>query len=161
VSQSIKQKLKPALLAALDEEIQAALDGARQAHETASHADNKPENQYDTLALEAAYLAHGQSERIRELQDVRIRINQWPVADFGADDLITSGALVLLEPLERNAESERWLWITPVGGRQFAIGGKTIQVISTEAPLAQQLSQLAEGDEVTVGQKRWEISGCW
>ena len=98
MSQSIKQKLKPALLAALDEEIQAALDGARQAHETASHADNKPENQYDTLALEAAYLAHGQSERIRELQDVRIRINQWPVADFGADDLITSGALVLLEP---------------------------------------------------------------
>ncbi|UXD88125.1 hypothetical protein [Thalassolituus hydrocarboniclasticus] len=151
-----KSVLKEALLTALDEEINAALNAARQAQETASHEANKPENKYDTLALEAAYLAHGQSERIRELQETRIRIGQWPVPDFSDDDAIAAGALLQLQHPQQEA---RWLWLAPVGGRQLQVAGQSIQVISLQAPLAQQLSQLEVGDELTLnGQPGWEIS---
>ena len=51
-----KNQLRTILLASLDQEIEAALAAAQQAQETASHEDNQPENQYDTLSLEAAYL---------------------------------------------------------------------------------------------------------
>ncbi len=158
VNADIKSQLKPALLSVLDEEIRAALDAARQAQETASHADNKPENQYDTLSLEAAYLAHGQSERIRELQEIRIRIARWPVMDFAADDVIATGAVA---ELTCTGQASRHFWITPVGGRQLLLDGCTVQVISAQAPLAQQLMGLGAGDEVMVGHQSWEISGCW
>jgi len=159
LSQSIKEQLKPALLAVLDEEIQAALNGAKQAQETASHEDNKPENQYDTLALEAAYLAHGQSERIRELQQTRIRIAQWTV-NQSDDDHIGNGALVKLET-EDAPSAQRWLWISPTGGRQLLCDDKIIQVISTQAPLAQQLMRLVLEDEVLINQQTWLITGIW
>lgn len=151
-----KQALKDALLAALDREAAAAIDAARQAQETASHEGNKPENQYDTLSLEAAYLAHGQSERIRELQELRIRLAQWTVPDFGEDDAIALGALLTLSHAQ---QPERFIWLAPVGGRQLDVGGKTVLVVSTQAPLAQQLMQLAVGDELTLnGAAGWEIS---
>jgi transcription elongation GreA/GreB family factor len=158
-----KSALKEALLAALDGEIAAALNAARQAQETASHEGNKPENQYDTLALEAAYLAHGQSERIRELQETRILIGQWPVPDFSEDDPIASGALIQLLDTQNNSaqQNQRWLWIAPVGGRQLVAEGRTIAVLSTQAPLAQTLMRLSIGDEVVMGKERWEIGGVW
>ncbi|MAD45093.1 MAG: hypothetical protein CMI02_03860 [Oceanospirillaceae bacterium] len=160
MSESKKRQLKAALLAALDEEIQAALDGATQAHETASHEDNKPENQYDTLALEAAYLAHGQSERIRTLQETRIRISHWQAADYSDDEGIQTGVLVMLQPVQHPAAA-RWLWITPVGGRQLQVDGHDIQVISTQAPLARQLMQCMAGDDVMINQQRWEVADAW
>ena len=158
VNADIKSQLKSALLSVLDEDIRTAIDAARQAQETASHADNKPENQYDTLSLEAAYLAHGQSERIRELQEIRIRIARWPVTDFDEDDVIAAGALA---ELTCAGQVPRHFWITPVGGRQLLLDGRTVQVISAQAPLAQQLMGLGVGDEVMLGNQSWEISGCW
>lgn len=155
ISVRLKDTLKNTLLASLDGEIAAAIDAARQAQETASHEDNKPENQYDTLALEAAYLAHGQSERIRDLQETRIRIAQWPLPDFCADDAITTGALI---QLANAGGGERWLWIAPVGGRQLQVDDKTVQVISPQAPLAVMLRQMGVGDEVSLGHDSgWEI----
>lgn len=153
-----KNELKSALLASLDNDIDAALAAARQAQATASHEQNKPENQYDTLALEAAYLAHGQSERIRELQQLRIRIGQWSVPEFDADDLAGLGALVQLQGgAENDHPAERWLWIAPVGGRQIEVDGLSVQVISLQAPLAQQLIRLGEGDELTLGADCWQL----
>ena len=139
--------MKAALLLQLDQEIEAAVAAAKTAQETASHEDNKPENQYDTLSLEAAYLAHGQSERIHELQQTRIHINQWPVPDFTEDDLIANGALI---QLEHSQQGEKWIWITPIGGRQLELDRNTILVLSIQAPLAHQLMQLGVGDELSL-----------
>ncbi len=121
-----KSTLKEALLAALDGEIASALNAARQAQETASHEGNKPENQYDTLALEAAYLAHGQSERIRELQETRILIGQWPVQDFSEDDSIASGALIqLLDTQSKSAAAKSALVVDSAGWRPPACDRRT------------------------------------
>jgi len=154
-----KSDLKAVLLASLDQEIDAALAAAQQAQETASHEDNKPENQYDTLSLEAAYLAHGQSERILQLQEERILLAKWPVPEFETDDQIATGAFVVLENEE--ATEQKLIWITPKGGRSILIQGQTVLVVSPDAPLAKQLMGMCEGDEIQLSQGTsqtfWEI----
>lgn len=151
-----KQELKKKLLGCLDEEIEAALAAAQAAQETASHEGNKPENQYDTLSLEAAYLAHGQSERILQLQQERILLAKWQVAEFPVGEVITTGAVVSLE----NNNLKRYLWITPCGGRQLRLGEAEMLILSKEAPLAQSLMGLSEGDELSLPGDNtglWEI----
>ena len=60
------------LLDAIVGEITSALDNslaaAEEARATATNKENAAENKYDTLGLEAAYLAHGQSERVLQLE---------------------------------------------------------------------------------------------
>lgn len=52
----------------LQQELKTAQNASQDAHNNATHSETVAENKYDTLALEAAYLAHGQSLRIEELQ---------------------------------------------------------------------------------------------
>ncbi|WP_420591480.1 hypothetical protein [Bacterioplanoides sp.] len=157
-----KNQLKTILLASLDHEIEAAFAAAQQAQETASHEDNQPENQYDTLSLEAAYLAHGQSERILQLQEERIVLAKWPIPEFSEDDVIALGALVVVENgSDDSGEAEKIIWITPKGGRSIECRGKTILVVSPDAPLAKQLVGLSEGDEIILGQDRPGAQAYW
>lgn len=157
-----KQALKAALLQSFDEEIQHAIAASRTAQETASHQDNQPENQYDTLALEAAYLAHGQSERILSLQQTRIQLEKWPIKHFDQDSEVGLGAAVTLLS---SADITRNLFIAPVGGRTLTLDGKSLLVISVDTPLAKALSGCYLGDEVTLtldGQvDDWEVIGCY
>ncbi len=137
-----KPTLKAALLSRLDDDIEAALVSSRSAQETASHEDNKPENQYDTLALEAAYLAHGQSERILRLQKERISLAKWSMPEKG-EPLVRNGSLLKL--ISEDDET-RWLFITPVGGYQLQAEGQKILVISQQTPLAKKLMGKEEGE---------------
>ena len=137
-----KPTLKAALLTRLDDDIDAALASSRSAQETASHEDNKPENQYDTLALEAAYLAHGQSERILRLQKERISLAKWPMPEKG-EPLVRNGSLLKLMSED---DETRWLFITPVGGYQLLAEGQKILVISQQTPLAKKLMGKQEGE---------------
>jgi hypothetical protein len=41
---------------------------AQTAYETATHEENIAENKYDTLGLEASYLAAGQAKRVEEIR---------------------------------------------------------------------------------------------
>ena len=153
-----KQGLKAALLKSLDDEIEVALQAATTAQVTASDSNNKPENKYDTLALEAAYLAHGQSERILGLQQTRIQVVKWPVPEFSENDMVRTGAYV---ELVAEDDTEQAVFIALVGGRQLLINGRSILVISSETPLAKSLAGSSMGDEITLtlGGKaqRWEV----
>jgi transcription elongation GreA/GreB family factor len=153
-----KQALKAALLQSLDDEINTALQSATTAQVTASDANNKPENQYDTLALEAAYLAHGQSERILGLQQMRIQVAKWPVPEFSNNDTVRTGAYV---ELMAEDDTEQALFIAPVGGRKLLANGRNVLVVSNETPLAKSLAGSGVGDEIslTLGGKaqHWEV----
>lgn len=142
-----KQALKAALLQSLDDEINTALQAATTAQVTASDANNKPENQYDTLALEAAYLAHGQSERILGLQQTRIQVAKWPVPELTGNDSVRTGAYVELIAKD---DTEQAVFISLVGGRQLLINGRSVLVISSETPLAKSLAGCHVGDEVSL-----------
>ena len=58
-----KKLLQKHILTALETNHQTAISATQQAHDTATHEENIAENKYDTLGLEAAYLAHGQAQR--------------------------------------------------------------------------------------------------
>ena len=49
-------------------EVEVLTAAARSTHEAATHEENKAENDKDTRAIEAGYLAGAQADRVRELQ---------------------------------------------------------------------------------------------
>ena len=64
-----KFSLQQQVLARLAEDLQQTEQAARVAHETATHEENIAENKYDTLGLEAAYLATGQARRAQAIRE--------------------------------------------------------------------------------------------
>ena len=68
-----KLLLQQQVLERLAEDLLEVEEAVRVAHEAATHEENIAENKYDTLGLEAAYLATGQARRA---EAIRLR---WPI----------------------------------------------------------------------------------
>jgi transcription elongation GreA/GreB family factor len=154
-----KQKLLEQLQERLQQKVDATLNAVKEAHALASHEQSKPENQYDTLALEAAYLAHGQSERIAELQKQMILLNHFEFIELSQESPISVGALICVEEIGSELQ---WLWLLPVaGGEQLILEDKDIRTITPEAPLAEKLIGQYLGDEVVLNlghkKKQFEV----
>ena len=153
-----KKDLLQQLLQHLQQEVDATLAAVNEAHALASHEQSKPENQYDTLALEAAYLAHGQSERIAELQRQMTLLNHFEFTDCDDESPIRTGALVCIEDEGSIGEKQQWLWLLPVAGGVLLTAkvdnkdGIEIEVrtITPEAPLAKKLLGNYMGEEVVL-----------
>ena len=146
-----KKDLLVQLIQHLQQEIDVTMNAVNEAHALASHEQSKPENQYDTLALEAAYLAHGQSERIAELQRQVMLLNHFDFLEYNDDSRIAVGALVCVEELdvEVNNPDLQWFWLLPVaGGVLLNVGGIEIRTITAKAPLADKLLGSYVGDEI-------------
>lgn len=149
-----KQNLLNQLLDHLQQEIDATMSAVNEAHALASHEQSKPENQYDTLALEAAYLAHGQSERIAELQRQALLLNHFELVDFDENSRIALGALIHIQ--DENGEAQ-WLWLMPIaGGIVLTAGDVPVRTITPEAPLALKLvgNYVDEVFELNLGYKK-------
>lgn len=168
-----KADLLKQLLLVLQQEIDATLVAVNEAHALASHEQSKPENQYDTLALEAAYLAHGQSERIAELQRQILLLSHFEFTELDEESRITLGALVQIENTDE-ADDKPWLWLLPVAGGILLSNSEAsraegseynkayeIRTITAEAPLAQKLVGNYLGDLVVLNmgviKKQFEI----
>lgn len=141
---------KTPLLHAVLEQLQADLEQATQAalsaHEAATHAENVAENKYDTLGLEAAYLASGQARRVEELRQTLITWRQLRPRPFVAEQGIELGALVQLLDEQGHA---RWLFLGPQGASmKLQHAGLSIQVLGSAAPLGRALLGKGPGDEV-------------
>jgi len=148
-----KKDLLVQLIQHLQQEIDVTMNAVNEAHALASHEQSKPENQYDTLALEAAYLAHGQSERIAELQRQVMLLNHFDFLEYNDDSRIAVGALVCVEEfdVEVNNSDLQWFWLLPVaGGVLLNVGEIEIRTITAKAPLADKLLGSYVGDEVVL-----------
>ncbi len=146
--------IQEALIQALKQQRQAALSAADQAQKTASDSENKPENQYDTLALEAAYLAHGQSERVVELEEFLAIARRFTPKEFSVDDAIAPGALIALQ---NNQQLKQFYYLSPVGGgSQFSVNEQSIIVINPDAPLAKKLINRFVGDDIEMPVGHWQ-----
>lgn len=157
-----KTELLNQLIDHLQQEIDATLAAVNEAHALASHEQSKPENQYDTLALEAAYLAHGQSERIAELQRQVMLLNHFEFSECGDESRIATGALVCIEELRVEGNDVQWFWLLPVaGGVLLNANGTEVKTITPEAPLAEKLIEHYVGDEVVLNlghkKKQFEV----
>jgi len=125
---------------------QSAENAAQEAHHVATHEENIAENKYDTMGLEASYLAHGQKKRQAECEADLICIKALQPIIFNAETAITIGAVILLENIE--TETQQWLFLSPAaGGVQLQYTGKTITLITPSSPLGQALIERHQGDD--------------
>ena len=119
----------------LENSLKLNIDAAEQAHETATHSENVAENRYDTLGLEAAYLAQGQSQRV---EDGEVDIVAFKaLRDLRYSESIAMGSLVALID---EGDRRHLLFIGPAaGGLKLVVDQYEIVVITPSAPLGRAL----------------------
>lgn len=83
---------------------------AQTAYETATHEENIAENKYDTLGLEASYLAAGQARRVEEIRQSLALCQNLPLRAYDEQRGIEIGALL---GLEDEKGREQWLFLAP------------------------------------------------
>ena len=140
--------LQQQVLERLAEDLLQAEQAVRAAHETATHEENIAENRYDTLGLEAAYLATGQARRAEAIRQAMARWRQFRPNPYEASQGIQLGALVCLVDSDGR---QLQLFLGPDGGSmQLLSGAYLVQVISSQAPLGRAMLGKCEGDEVSI-----------
>lgn len=154
-----KMLLQQQVLERLAEDLLQAEQAVRVAHETATHEENIAENKYDTLGLEAAYLATGQARRAAAIGQALAHWRQFRPSPYDASKGIQLGALVCLVDA---ADQQRHVFLGPDGGSMPLVSGaQLVQVISSESPLGMAMLGKCEGDEVSIhvasAQQRFEV----
>ena len=140
--------LQQQVLERLAEDLLQAEQAVRAAHETATHEENIAENKYDTLGLEAAYLATGQARRAEGIRQAMANWRQFRPRPYDASKGIQLGALVCLVDSD---DKQQQIFLGPDGGSMKLVSGdQLVQVISSEAPLGRAMLGKCEGDEVWI-----------
>jgi transcription elongation GreA/GreB family factor len=140
--------LQQQVLERLAEDLLQVEQAARTAHETATHEENIAENKYDTLGLEAAYLATGQARRAEAIRQALTHWRQFRPHAYDASKGIQLGALVCLVDAD---DKQQQLFLGPAGGSMTLLSGaQVVQVISSDAPLGRAMLGKCEGDEVSI-----------
>ena len=141
---SVHQLILDKLRIALD----IAERAAQTAYETATHEENIAENKYDTLGLEASYLAAGQAKRVEEIKQALTLCQNLPLRAYDDQRGIEIGALLGLE--DENGR-QQWLFLAPDGaGLKVDVVGQPVTVITPRSPLGKSLLGKFEGDEVEI-----------
>ncbi|PMO54806.1 hypothetical protein BCT07_15975 [Vibrio breoganii] len=125
-----KEQLRQSLLSTLNRQREIALAAAESAHDAATHEQSVAETQYDTVGLEAAYLAHGQSQRVADCDAMINQLSSMVFRDFDEYDGIDIGALVTID-------NKMVCWFLPIcGGYKLE---QDVVVITPHSPLGQML----------------------
>ena len=143
-----KQSVCQLILQQLRDDLEVAVRAAQTAYETATHEENIAENKYDTLGLEASYLATGQARRTAEIRQALLTYQQMVLRDYDPARGIQVGCLVTLEDEDGQ---QRLLFLGPEGaGLKIGEGDALVTVITPRAPLGQQLVGKRIDDEVSL-----------
>lgn len=126
-----KQAILALVIAELSELLQQAELAAKNAHNAAIDDQSVAETQYDTLAIEAAYLAEGQSRRIDE---INAQLQQLSTLNLIANTHVELGALVALE---YHDDQLKYVFLLPCGaGVHIHYQQQDILIVTPQAPLA-------------------------
>ncbi|MEN5256303.1 GreA/GreB family elongation factor [Pseudomonas protegens] len=143
-----KQSVCQLILHQLRDDLEVAVRAAQTAYETATHEENIAENKYDTLGLEASYLAAGQARRVEEIRQALGLWQNLSLRPYDPQKGIQIGALLGLE--DENGH-EQWLFLGPDGaGLKVYVVGQLVTVITPRSPLGNSLLGKFEDDEVEI-----------
>lgn len=154
---NLKTQLINIIIGTLEKALQIAANAAKTAHLDAIDDQSVAETQYDTLGIEASYLAHGQSERVALIKSQIIEYQQLDVKNFTESCPICLGALIRLEPHNNSSMQSQfkklkipdWYFLGPnSGGLLVNYNQQQIRVITPESPLALQLLGKSVGDDI-------------
>lgn len=143
-----KPQLLELITTTLGRNLDIAQRAAQTAYETATHEENVAENKYDTLGLEASYLATGQARRTEEIRQALLKYQGLVLRDYDEVGGIQIGTLVTLE--NHRGESQRLFLGPDAAGLILMLDGQQITVITPRAPLGMALLGKFEGDEVSI-----------
>lgn len=144
----LKRALVDALIAKLDDELANMRRAAKDAREAATHEEAKPENDKDTRALEASYLAGAQAARVREIEAAIKAVSAMPLLDLTGGKPIQASAVVTLED-EREERTK--FFVAPFGGGiNVTVGELSVQVVTPQSPRGHALLGRSEGDGIEV-----------
>lgn len=143
-----KQEVLQLIVEKLTIDLDIAQRAAQTAYETATHEENIAENKYDTLGLEASYLAAGQAKRVEEIRQSLVLYQKLSLTPFNEDKGIQPGDLITLE---NHQGIEQHLFLGPdAAGLKIQYAELIVTVITSRAPLGQTLLGKLPGDELEI-----------
>lgn len=143
-----KQQVLLQIIDTLKVDLDVATRAAQTAYETATHEENIAENKYDTLGLEASYLAAGQARRVEEIRQSLLRFQTLTLEPHDAERGIQTGDLITLE--SENGQRQHLFLGPDAAGLKLRHEQTLITVITARAPLGQNLLGKFDGDEVDI-----------
>lgn len=149
----MKQKILAELLAQIQKEIAVLQGAAIAAKNDATHEESRAEDQHDTRSVEASYLAAGHAKRMADLESLLKVFTNFPLKKFKATDRVDVSALI---ELEHGGNSQLYFLCPTGGGYKLEVEGKTVNIITEESLLGEELLDRRVGDEVEIhaGKKR-------
>jgi len=143
-----KQKIIDEILIHLEHELSLAVFAANEAHCAAVDDQSKAETQYDTLAIEAAYLAEGQSKRVTEYQQAIKAFQALSLIKYDHNKAINLTALV---QLSKDVNCNSWFFIGPfAGGFRCTLADRQITVITPQSPMGQAVYGKYQDDDIEI-----------
>ncbi len=146
---NLKTEALQTLLNQLAAEWNSLAGSARAAHEAATHEESRAEDRHDTFAIEASYLAAGQSARVLELERTRAELEGY-LSSTHSSEKVELGCLIEYE----TEEGRHLALISNLGGGSRAVAqGLPVQVLSATSPLGEELMGLRAGEEAEIERK--------
>ena len=140
-----KSLLFTQIISALQLNHERAVEAAMRAYNTATNDENVAENKYDTLALEASYLAHGQAQRVAQCEADIIAFKK---LDISAKSTVVLGSLVELVDQQDKC---KYLFVGPnAGGLKVISALKEVVIVTPNSPLGRALMGREQDDEISV-----------
>jgi transcription elongation GreA/GreB family factor len=144
-----KSRILQLIIEQLTHDLAVQLNAAITAHEASTHEENIPDNKYETLALEASYLAQGQANRAGEIKRALAHYKQLTLQIFDDDSVIRLTALVTITGKDATT---RTLFIGPLeGGMKVVDNQSEIVIITPASRLGRDLIGKSVGDLVRIG----------
>ena len=140
-----KRAIVSALVAKLRGELELLEQAAAAAREGATHEEAKPENEYDTRALEQSYLAGAQNARVEALRSTLSALTSLSPRAFTSEDAIAAGACVRIDD---GTQERRYFLCELGGGTKLQVGDEQWFVLTPSSPLGKLLLRKRVGDVV-------------
>ncbi len=143
----VKKALVAALIGQLDAELSNMRRAAKDAREAATHEEAKPENDKDTRALEASYLAGAQAARVRDLEQTVKGIGGMALLDL-AGKIVQASAVLTLE--DEEGETTVFFYAPLGGGTSLtaAAFSSPVQVLTPQSPMGAAVLGKSKGDVI-------------
>jgi transcription elongation GreA/GreB family factor len=141
-----KNRLLSLVIRRMSDDLSVVAAAAQAAHDAAIDTENIPDNEYDTLSLEASYLAQGQANRAQEIRAALDAYRALSLRPFAPEEPIRLTALVTLEDGEGGSKT---VFIGPDGGGlKICEEGETVVVITPGSPIGRELLGKRAGEAV-------------
>jgi hypothetical protein len=132
-----KKVLITSAIAQLNENIIALQSELEKAVDAATNEETIPDGKYDTLALEASYLVHGQTVRLGEMRADVLALEALPLRVFTPDQAIALSAVV--DVIDEQDNRNTYFLVPCAGGLTVTAETKTITLVTPYSPMGKAL----------------------